>query len=134
MISAEDVVAVAELVARYNRSFDDSDVDTWVGTFISDGTFVTKSDGPVSGHDRLRSWFATAIHDTIHVTANPTLAEDGDIVRHHCTVLVLRRREEGIVISSAGAYDDVVTRTEEGWRFVTRVPVTTPVIGLGATH
>ncbi|MHB8328126.1 MAG: nuclear transport factor 2 family protein [Acidimicrobiales bacterium] len=127
-LTNSDVVEVAALVAKYNRAFDQDKVDDWVETFTPDGVFISKDGTTATGHDGLREWFLGREHITIHVTTDPTLEEDEGIVRHRCTILVFRRRGEGYVLGSVGEYDDALRKTEAGWRFSKRTPVTHPVL------
>ena len=127
-IGPDEMLQVAALVAKYNRSFDNDQVESWIETFLPDGVFVAREEGPVTGHKNLRSWFGTKEHNTIHVTADPTIVEEDGAVRHRCTVMVFRRTDDGVFLGSVGEYDDLLTKTNEGWRFVRRAPVTTPLI------
>jgi hypothetical protein len=127
-IDHSDAWQVANLVTQYNRSFDGDDIESWLATFTPDGQFVSRSEGAIVGHEAMREWFAAHEHNTIHVTTDPTLEQDGDVVRHRCTIMVFRKMKEGVVLGSVGEYADEVLRTDAGWRFVSRAPTTQPVV------
>jgi ketosteroid isomerase-like protein len=128
VLTSEDSVEVAALVARYNRAFDSGDVEEWVATFTADGEFVSPSDGPVSGHDSLRAWFTARPHTSIHITTDTTMHEEGDVLKHICSLIVFRRVDNGAYLRSVGIYEDELIRTEDGWRFVRRVPTLQSVV------
>jgi 3-phenylpropionate/cinnamic acid dioxygenase small subunit len=119
------IIEIAELVGRYNRSFDDGDVQPWLDTFADDGAVVSKGDR-IAGRRALQEWFETRDHTTIHVTSNPTLEAEGDNIRHRCRVIVFRRQASEVVLESVGWCEDIVVRTTEGWKFKERAPSTIP--------
>ena len=130
-LDANDRAEVATLVAKYNRAFDNSQVEDFVDTFTPDGMFVSKDGTIAKGHDGIRDWFLNREHITVHVTTDPTLEEGDDgLIHHRCTIMVFRRRGDGFTLGSLGEYDDTVERTDAGWRFSRRAPVTHPVYPL----
>lgn len=131
-INSDDILEVNRLVATYNDKFDSNQVDEWLKVFVDDATFVTRDGKRVTGHDALRKWFFTRNHNSMHVTTDHVMYEDETLVKHRCTVIVFQRETEGISLRSMGVYEDVVAKTERGWRFVERAPKTVPVIGFAA--
>lgn len=120
------IIEIAELVGRYNRSFDDGEVQQWLDTFVDDGVFVSRGN-EIAGHRALQEWFESIDHTTIHVTTNPMIEAEGDSIRHRCTVVVFRRHSNEVVCESVGWYEDIIVRTTEGWKFKVRAPSTLPV-------
>lgn len=127
MVDANAWFEIRSLVAKYNGAFDSGDVESWLETFSPDGVFSSKGQGDVVGHDALREWFAGRSHTTIHVTTDATITSDGEEMHHVCTVLVFRREDDGVLLSSVGQYDDWLIKRPEGWRFRSRRPTTESV-------
>ena len=133
-VSADDRVAIAELLARHGHLFDDSELDRLDLLFTASVSYdVTAFGGSVlRGIEAIRS-AALDVGDR-----NP--------VGHHVTNVVVaeqpdgsvRARSKGIGVYADGTvgsvtYEDTVVRTGEGWRVASRtvVPRRTPLGGAG---
>lgn len=120
-----DRVAIGELTARYNRAFDDGEVDAWLDTFVEDGEM--QRDGRTwKGHDALARLLQKVGWGTVHVTTDAIVEIDGDRARQWCTLVLLRRERDRRppVVLATGRYEDELRRTADGWRFVRRVAST----------
>jgi SnoaL-like domain len=129
-LSAEDRLEILELLARYCWAIDCDDGPAWASTFIPDGVFHSLLlDRSFSGYDELVGMIDTLKQrriegydrNLIHVPANVVLEprEDGK-VRLVAQLLGPRRDGDGSANFAIGWYDDVVVRTEDGWRFEVR--------------
>ena len=133
-VSADDRVAIAELLARHGHLFDDGELDRLDLLFTASVSYdVTAFGGGVlRGIEAIRS-AALDVGDR-----NP--------VGHHVTNVVVteqsdgsvRARSKGIGVYADGTvgsvtYEDTVVRTGEGWRVASRtvVPRRTPLGGAG---
>ena len=121
---AEDWIAIRELTARYNRALDDSRADDWVDTFLeSGGLYVAGTDDRWVGKTALMTFVSSKPWGSMHLTVDPEIQVDGDIARQVCSLIMVRRspNRTAPVLMTTGRYDDVLSRTLQGWRFDKRV-------------
>ena len=112
--------AIAELRAAYNFAVDQGDVDAVVATFTDDGVFRT---GQIvqEGRAALRQFFTEVAESpsVYHLVANEVLDRlDGQDAEGRAYIVVVDRQSKAIV--TIGWYEDRLTRTTDGWRFVER--------------
>jgi uncharacterized protein (TIGR02246 family) len=124
-LSAEDQLAIHELVARYNRAIDSGDVDGWVALFTLDGAFQTRDGQRWVGSDRLREFASGYAADlskrgSEHWVSNIILEPDGDDVRLFCHGMIVRPEGAAIEIKRMASYDDLIRREDGEWRFALR--------------
>jgi hypothetical protein len=129
-LSAEDRLEILELLARYCWAIDCDDGSAWAATFTPDGVFHSLLlDRSFSGHDELVGMIETLKQrrlegpdrNLIHVPANVVLEpRDDGKVRLVAQLLGPRRRADDGADFAIGWYDDVVVRTDDGWRFEVR--------------
>ena len=124
MIDPRDRQEIRDLTVRYNDAFDGADGPAWVNTFTEDGVFESRIGGRTEGRAALLAWFEQRPHHTIHATTDALVEGDGDEATQHCTVLVFERHDGGAELRSVGHYTDRLRRTQDGWRFTYRRPVT----------
>lgn len=120
-----DRIAVQELSARYNRAFDDVDVETWLNTFTDDGE-MSLNGREWSGHDALRRLITRVGFGMVHMTTDAVVSVEGDRAVQQCSLLLLRRQRDrgSISLVTSGRYADTLVRTASGWRFRRRAVVT----------
>jgi hypothetical protein len=130
-----DRVLIAELTARYNRSFDDLDVDSWIDTFAEDGTMVL--DGREwRGCEQLRRLITNVGYGMVHVTADAEIRIDGDRATQRCSAILFRRHRDRapVQLVTTARYDDELVRVGAGWRFVRRRTTTdSPILPFNDT-
>lgn len=115
-LTAQDLVEIQQLYAKYNWSLDSGDAEGYASTFLPDGVFNANV-----GHDALVK-FANTFHGGM-----------GSHVRHWNTNLLITPTPEGAsgqvylilvdfgtkpasIVTSA-SYSDELTKTAQGWRF-----------------
>ena len=117
-LSTEDRLAIMEMVAVYNQAIDAGQGEALADTFVADGVFEVTGRDPVAGRDALVGMVQAqdATSGVRHWTTNFVIEPDGEGAAMQCDLVLLRGPE--IVIT--GRYEDELTRTDEGWRFVRR--------------
>jgi len=122
-----DRTRIRELTARYNRCFDDGDVDGFAATFTEDGVMEVLGGFTVSGRAGLAEMCRRTPYGVVHVTADATVEVDGDRAIQDMTILVLARpkpdaapAERISALQRSGRYHDELVRTADGWRFSRR--------------
>ena len=118
-LSAQDLVDIQQLYARYNWTLDAGDSEGYASTFTPDGVFNNNV-----GHDAI-----VKFADTFH-------AGLGYHVRHWSTNLMILPKPEGAsgqvylvlvdfankpaTIVTSASYTDELVKTAQGWRFKKR--------------
>ena len=118
-LTAQDLVEIQQLYAKYNWTLDSGDAEAYASTFTPDGVFNNNV-----GHDAIVK-FANTFHSGL-----------GAHVRHWNTNLLITPSSEGAsgqvylvlvdfttkptsIVTSA-SYSDELTKTAQGWRFKKR--------------
>ena len=117
-LTAEDRLAIQDLVARYNHAIDGGDPADWAGTFASDGTFESRGEVH-AGTDALLAFargFQERMSGARHWNNNLIIEGDGDDARTSCYLMLWRG---GKVVSEA-KYVDTLRRVDGQWRFTSR--------------
>lgn len=116
----DDVEAIRQLTAEYNRAFDERDADRWVALFTKDGFFERSNAGRAySGWEELRELIETFPVRGWHVTTDFIIAVDGDSAHSSCYLMYLDR-DANFAVSIFGVYEDDVVRQDGQWRFRSR--------------
>jgi hypothetical protein len=116
----DDIEAIKQLTARYNRAFDSTDVGGYLATWTEDGFFERSNAGrSYQGHEELRELVSTFPVDGRHVTSDFIITVDGDRAESSSHLMYLDR-EQGFSVVMFGIYADEVVRTDEGWKFRSR--------------
>ena len=116
-----DRVVLHELPGRYGDLIDDRDWDGLSQIFVDDATFEIP-DQVLDGLEAIREFMRGAKHPRTHLMTNVVVDETDDEVILRSRLIGMRR--DGRFIS--GRYRDVVVKTDDGWRVVTRVYTPTP--------
>ncbi len=119
-----DRVAIRELTARYNRSFDLHDPDAFASTFVRDGVVAIEGGPEFAGQQALAGMCAGTPPGLMHVTTDATVDVDGDEATQECSLLALKRPAGGggtPLLMASGSYEDKLVRTENGWLFSRRL-------------
>ena len=115
-----DRTRIIELTARYNRCFDDGDVDGFVETFTEDGVMEVTGSFSATGREALGDMCRHTPWGTMHVTTGTTVEVNGDNAVQTVTLVVLSRpasKADTPKLVGTGRYVDQLTRTADGWRF-----------------
>jgi hypothetical protein len=117
----DDIEAIKQLSARYNRTFDFGDVEGWVSCWTPEGT-LRRSDapGPVSGHQQFRDVMEGFPVKGVHVTSDFIIEVDGDRATASCTLMYLDRAK-AFAIDFFGVYTDTLVRADDGWKYELRL-------------
>ncbi len=122
-----DRTRIRDLTARYNRCFDDGDVERFASTFTEDGVMEVVGGFEVRGRAGLADMCRGVPYGIVHVTVDATVDIDGDRAVQDVTVMVLQRpkpdaapEERRTTLERSGRYHDELVRTPDGWRFARR--------------
>ena len=128
-LSAEDKVAIMELIARYAQCIDGGDRDGYTANFVPDAT-IEWVNGSVHGHDQIRAWVGDMI-DTGQVGSDPAKVRHfvgipyitGDSERANVrTYVILFTLGEGEVrVPFVGSYTDTCVKAGGQWLFEKRI-------------
>lgn len=121
---AVDRALILDLTARYNRAFDNGDVDAYAAVFTEDGVMEIEDTGPrFEGRAALAEMCRNTPAAIRHVTVDPVVTIDGDTATQEVTLVVVGRPapgQRGSTVQSSGRYVDRLVRTPDGWRFAHR--------------
>ena len=117
----EDGEAIRRLLAEYGRLLDLRDGKSWAALFTPDGEWVGgERYGVISGHVALCEFvlreFAAA-PPCVHIFGNMAITAKGESATAWSRWMLLEQAGNGLQISLAGSYSDIITCTPEGWRF-----------------
>lgn len=117
-LSAEDRVAIVELVATYNHAIDGHDGEAWAATFTADGVFEVTGRDAVEGRAALVAMVEDqdAGSEVRHWTTNFVIDAEGEGASLRCDLALLR----GSSVLLTGRYEDQLVRGDGGWRFTRR--------------
>jgi 3-phenylpropionate/cinnamic acid dioxygenase small subunit len=119
-LSAEDTIALHELVHRYAHIVDDAEFERLSEIFTDDVEFDTSAFGnpPLRGLAPVIASYVGARHPVAHHVTTAVVSTDPDgTVRVRSKVLSLLAGG----LCGSGTYDDVAVRTTDGWRISRRV-------------
>lgn len=122
-LALEDKLAIHELLATHLRHLDNHDVDAWTQCWVPEGRFVATY-GTNVGHEEIRGFLQGHIaagkeDGARHLATNVIVSGEGDKVNVYSLVVKLQVEKPPFIIAT-GVYNDVVVRTNEGWRFEVR--------------
>ena len=122
MSKVEDHLAIRELAARYNRTFDYGDPKGWVECFTEDGTFNIGSKELAAGSEALLAFAEKSIPSMSvkHCTTDAIVEIDGDTATHDA-YLILMDCGEKVTANNSGRYLDEVVKQNGKWKFKKRV-------------
>jgi ketosteroid isomerase-like protein len=116
----DDIEAIKQLTARYNRAFDSRDVQGYLDTWTEDGFFERSNAGrSYRGHAELDELVRTFPVDGRHITSDYIVDVDGDRAHSSCHLIYLDK-DTGFSVAMFGVYSDDVVRTADGWKFASR--------------
>jgi ketosteroid isomerase-like protein len=121
MSATDDIVAIQQLLARYNTAVDAGDGQAFAATFTVDGVSIN-GESRVTGREALAAipaQVATTVPGLRHWVANHVIDLDGDEATATVYLLALRGGTPSSLLTS-GRYVDRLRRTPDGWRFAVR--------------
>jgi uncharacterized protein (TIGR02246 family) len=122
-MSIEDIEAIRQLTASYNRAFDEDRGEDWANHFTEDG-FFERSNAGQSYRGRkeiaqLCSSFDYPIHGR-HVTTDHMITVDGDTAKQTCYLMFLDRGA-GFAVNLFAVYVDELVKVDGKWLFKSRL-------------
>ena len=127
-MSADDIIAIEQLLYRYCHLLDQSAVDEVVSLFAADGTLVIgwEKEGTYAGCDEIATWYAGYARRSAsrrymrHKIFGPWIAIDGDRATAKSYFDGQSADLKGVVTISAGRYEDELASSAGQWRFASR--------------
>ncbi|HMD46125.1 MAG TPA: nuclear transport factor 2 family protein [Acidimicrobiales bacterium] len=122
-LTTDDVVAIQQLVARYNHAVDSGDGPAFADTFTDDG--VLDAGQPIEGRDALES-FAKSVGagfpNPRHIASNIVVEGSGDqaTLKAYVQMYASLGEPPSQQIMASGRYQDSLARIDGDWRFVRR--------------
>jgi hypothetical protein len=123
----EDIEAIRNLFLEYGRLADTKDWFGYSELFVESGTFDSPhSVGTVTGsteiRERLGSAYGDDPADAVHLFHNIEVHVDGDRATATSIWTFMRPGENGYPpqVLMSGNYEDVLVRTDRGWKFEIR--------------
>jgi uncharacterized protein (TIGR02246 family) len=123
----EDTEAIRRLFMEYRRLLDRRDFAAYARLFAEDGEWLGNL-GRAKGHAEIEQLLVRTLDGWagessahLHLVDNVVIDVDGDRATAQSTwVYITRDFSDNPVLSLIGHYEDVLTRTEAGWRFLRR--------------
>lgn len=122
MLTAEDRLAIQELVARASFCVDAHDADEFAATFAEDGSFDYDGRAEIAGRDAIHAFivrhFAAGNEDgACHVNTNFMAEGDGDVARARSRVVKFKTTPTGARVVAVASYTDELVKRDGAWRF-----------------
>jgi hypothetical protein len=116
-LSAQDMVDIQQLYARYNIAIDSGDAEGWAATFTPDGIF-----NAISGHDALANFVKTWREklngaSRRHWNNNLQLTGNSKEASGFVFLMLIDISTKPISIVGTATYTDRLVKTKDGWRF-----------------
>jgi SnoaL-like domain len=113
--------AVLDLSVTQRRAFEAADLETWIGSFVVDGTLELPGGARLVGHVALGRWFAGADHRRRVLGADPVVHADRVTATQRSTLVVLGGPGPGDQARRAlYEVDDDLVYERGRWYFVRR--------------
>lgn len=129
-LPAEDVLAIHDLIGRYNRAIDTGDADGWADCFLPDGVFdgvIGRFEGRAALHGLATAYWTEPEYEPWrgcqHWVNNVVVDGDGegDAATLRCDHAMLKPDVDGGArIVLLASYHDRLARVDGRWRFVQR--------------
>lgn len=123
MLTVEDRLDIAEVLARYTQALDYGAIDQMPELWTSDCRF--RADNPevdLSGIDELITFFrrtAASVPNVRHVISNNFIEpESPEKALQHAYLQIVDFKQNRLI--AAGRYRDVMVKTDRGWRIKER--------------
>ncbi|WP_433526218.1 nuclear transport factor 2 family protein [Nocardia pseudovaccinii] len=110
-------------IAEYAHALDSGRTDDIVALFLSDGSAEILGIAAVEGHEAIRQLYANMAptQPQRHLVANTVITSaTADEASAVSDFVFVQRGESGWAVGVVGQYEDILHRTEDGWRFKSR--------------
>jgi uncharacterized protein (TIGR02246 family) len=126
-LTADDRLAIHDLLATYWRTVDESDPEGFANTFTEDGV-LTNYSGSTRGRAAIAEWldgYMPVKEGNRHTSVNTLVTEVSDdeatVWSYMLVIGAYPPRVNTPYLSAIARFDDRVVRTAKGWRFAERV-------------
>jgi hypothetical protein len=129
-LSAEDQLAIQQLVAGYAQSLDGGNADAYADKFVPNGS-VEWANGRIEGREKIREWVKGLMKGGIgatpaqvrHFVNMPYIkANSGNRATAHTYVVIFGLNKAGNVnVPSVSSYEDTIVKVNGEWLFEKRV-------------
>jgi hypothetical protein len=124
-LSTEDLIAINTLYSTYNHRVDmTGDAAGVANCFVENGVYDHGRFGKFEGRAKITAFMQSAIDEQEagfqHWNGNLLIDGSGDNATATAYVMTVDARGAQPIIARANIYRDVLVRTAEGWRFVSR--------------
>lgn len=120
-MSLEDVEAIRQLTASYNRAFDEARSEDWANHFTEDGFFERSNAGrSYRGREEIAELSRSYPVRGWHVTVEHIITVDGDTAQQSCYLMFLDR-DAGFTVNLFGVYSDDLVKIDGKWLFKRRL-------------
>src|SRR5688572_3907513 len=131
-LTTADRAELEVLNARYSLSLGMCNADVWPTLFEEkEGFFASGSRGKMQGQHRLAEMNRS--YDCVYVNGVAPDHAPVVLVPYKITIEATRDGAEGFAYYNGGRYEDVYTRTTEGWRFKSRTVMSNRELAAGYT-
>lgn len=118
-LTADDLVEIQQLYAKYNWALDGGDSEGYASTFTPDGVFNTNV-----GHDAIVK-FADGFHAGLgahvhHWNTNLMITPTADGAHGQVYLVLVDFATKPASIATSATYADELVKTAQGWRFKKR--------------
>ena len=121
-LGVEDRLEIQELYARYALTIDTGDAEGWANTFTPDGVFNNSSRGREALVQFVHDWRANRSGaNRRHWYSNLILTPASGGVRGSVYMMLLDVGTRPPAPVNSYLYDDLLVKTQNGWRFQSRV-------------
>lgn len=128
---AQDRMAIEDILRRYVRALDDSDLDAYLATLTDDAKFVS-AEGSYAGKEAIRRYVEPVMHSrkkrreaegaqataTHHVVTNQSIEfndRNSAVVRAYWMFVVAHGANKPMSIESMGSSEDYLIRKDGKW-------------------
>jgi uncharacterized protein (TIGR02246 family) len=130
-LTADDRLAVMDLIARYAAAIDSGDAAAYAANFTPDGVLDSPPNVHCQGRDEIRRWIGGLFASgrvggtpaqTRHFVGLPQVQGDAARVRARTYVVIFTLRADGSIgVPSVGSYEDECVKVDGQWLFARRV-------------
>lgn len=118
-LTAQDLIDIQQLYAKYNWSLDAGDAEAYASTFTPDGVFNNNV-----GHDAIVK-FANTFHAGLgahvrHWNTNLMIVPSAEGASGQVYLVLVDFATKPASIATSASYSDELVKTAQGWRFKKR--------------
>lgn len=123
-MSADDIIAIQQLLARSNVAVDSGDGAAYAACYTENGRLDAGAGGVFVGRDAIAAAgdsFATNMPGLRHLSSNHAIDVMGDTATATVYLIVVTAGATPTV-AATGVYQDHLEHTADGWLFASRSP------------